>query len=409
MFYIGTAKANQNLPQFVVKKTAGSMDENVEAYGYLYSSNIQKGGLSRSTLIDDKESKYQKDSIFNEGFNSDQPEVEELKKKYGSFFRKKDLYGSNAYYEDNNQLGYADIVIEEEKPRIKISILDKKNGEITDFEPGIPKKLVSADFANVIDVQIFGNEMRVMASLQHFDKEDIVLFTVDMKAKKLTDVTELYKGDNENPIRSTQRMSTNSASSIVASRNSRSTQIMYTKSENPIASAKHFVFAVVTMEEQEVDEEDFISKEISRKYIDINMETGVKQEIGSAVLENKMIPATVDGNKLYAIKRVKGKIKVQVYDLDQKKNLQNYEIEWPEGLSNERFDSLQVSIQDGKLIMASALSAEIVDMNRSLKGLPQVLIADEKDGKLRWHGVVMPKDIIDFQEYSLSIDGFKVK
>lgn len=395
MFYVGTARANQNLPQFIVKKTAGSIDESVEVYGNLYSSNNQWGGLSRTILIDNKESKYQKTSIFNEGFDPRPPYMEKLKKKYRSFFRKKDLYSTNEYYEDDQQLGNAVIDIDDRNPKLKISILDKKRGDIKDFETEIPKELVHGDYASIGDVQIFGNEMKIVTSLidhsSNYPREDIVLFTVDLEAKKLTDIKELYKDDNKNAKRYTQIILTNSAS--------------------PMSAAKHFVFAVVTTEDQEDEEEEggFISKEINRQYFDVDMETSTKQEIGSAVLDNKMIPASVDGNKLYAIKRVKDKLKVQIYDLDQKKNLRNYEIEWPGGLSSEMVNSLQVRIQENKLIMSSALIDEIDGRDKSSKKLPQILIVNKETGKLRWQGVVISKDASDFEEFSLNIEEFKVK
>jgi len=392
MFYIGTASADQDLPQFVIKKTAGPANESIEVYGTLSAGGSRWARAYRSLSVDGNQTQYSRSGLFNGGFDYETRRIVQLQKEYRNFMRNKD-YSLASYFEDKEKIGYADIHTDEIESYLQISVLNKKNKDVNDFNVPLPKEVQDADYAHFEDVQIFDNEMKIIASISHprdnYNREDVVLFTVDLKKRKITNVADLYK-DKEG-------------------KQAQSTYIKFNNSTNTMQAAEHLVFSAVITESQIIDEDtgETTSKVTSRKYIDVNLKTGEKQEIESKALnENKMTPAFVKGNKLYAFQGSKGKLKVQVYDLDQQKELQSYKVEWPGGLNNTDIESWQISVQDGKLII---LSPYIWDMNPSISNLPQILIVDEKDGKLRWQGVVMPKKSTNLEECDFNIDGFKVK
>ena len=120
--------------------------------------------------------------------------LKELRQKYKSFMRGK----NNAYslYEDQNFLVYGDLLLEKEtNGEILISMYDKEKEDKLEFSVPIPADLVRANYINIMDVQLYNQEVVLLLSTEEKDKQEIWRISINANQKKISDQSLVYRLD----------------------------------------------------------------------------------------------------------------------------------------------------------------------------------------------------------------------
>ena len=120
--------------------------------------------------------------------------LKELRQKYKSFMRGK----NNAYslYEDQNFLVYGDLLLEKEiYGEILISMYDKEKEDKLEFSVPIPADLVRANYINIMDVQLYNQEVVLLLSTEEKDKQEIWRISINANQKKISDQSLVYRLD----------------------------------------------------------------------------------------------------------------------------------------------------------------------------------------------------------------------
>ena len=120
--------------------------------------------------------------------------LKELRQKYKSFMRGK----NNAYslYEDQNFLVYGDLLLEKEVyGEILISMYDKEKEDKLEFSVPIPADLVRANYIDIMDVQLYNQEVVLMLSTEEKDRQEIWRISINANQKKISDQSLVYSLD----------------------------------------------------------------------------------------------------------------------------------------------------------------------------------------------------------------------
>lgn len=122
--------------------------------------------------------------------------LKELRQKYKSFMRGK----NNAYslYEDQNFLVYGDLLLEKEtNGEILISMYDKEKEDKLEFSVPIPADLVRANYIDIMDVQLYNQEVVLLLSTEEKDKQEIWRISINANQKKILNQSLVYRLDRD--------------------------------------------------------------------------------------------------------------------------------------------------------------------------------------------------------------------
>lgn len=394
-YFIGAAEAEKELPQFRLKTLAGSEKEldNLSLRGDL---STEFGGPSywvtnRDLEITKKGTFYMKETWYGMSRFETDTRLEKLQKKYKSFMRGKETFDPAAFYEDDRHLAYAAIedgfLAEEGKqhtPDLKISVLDKRSGETKAFETKLPHAGSSA-YLSIQDVQMTASQqLKVLVNLDmnysdNVDQESI-LYTVDLKKQRVSDEKKLFAYHSKN--------TENSSMFVETAVNS-----------EPLSKNQYIVQSGLVTEEAENEQGEYISKETRKDYMSFNIENGKSEKIDSIIAKDKMIPQTVEGNILYGTKTVKEGIRVQLYDLEKKKDLAGYTIDWPK---IRHPDATSFVVHEGKVYLYNTDIYQDSYYQTGDSRSELIHIAEARSGKTLYQGEIVREDAGD-DGYHLSL------
>lgn len=187
-FYVKTVIADEQRPAFSIEKISGNGAHAKQLVFYGGYSNGNHGQFSNVNhyedfrIVNNKTVFYSDGSITEKAFGIVNPKFEALIKEYRSFMRAKN-YNPNNYYEDNNQLVYAEI--EGLKTfTLEVDVFDKNTNKSLSFKKKLPDQK-SISLARIVNVQVNdAHQVLVVVQNSLYDQEnadeEFRLYTFDI-------------------------------------------------------------------------------------------------------------------------------------------------------------------------------------------------------------------------------------
>ncbi|PLT29606.1 hypothetical protein [Peribacillus deserti] len=364
-FYTHSAYSSTQLPQFYIKKDSG--DSSI-LKKVTFSGDYLVGSINQGVTVEHNKTTYDTEKSFIEQFDREfahrDPAIKQLQKEYRNFMRGK--YNTEAFYEDNQLLSYADILNATTNSGsrsfvFKISVLNKKTNNSTSFDYAIPNP-DQYNHVYVEDVQYFGKELKVLTRsyLQdtELDGEELDVYTFDIPNKKLLSKDEV-KGHSKNGM-------------------------VYTRlpGVDPLKPNKYAVYSISERElENEEGTEPPKPKEKELVVYDLGKNQKVDINFPKDILKMNLdaLPAFVDGSTIYFTEEKNNAVRLKVFNIDTRE-LEN-EITLPvEKHSDSR--EIQSMIKNGKLYL-------LIKYNKMQNAEIKIMIADIKTEKMVYSGTLM--------------------
>lgn len=381
-YYIGSANVDSTLPQFALKHLEGDPKEadHITLKGELYFNTVSRWAPPfKNFEIKGDQTTYHKESV-TDPFSSG-PIITDLQDRYRGFMRGKSSNYKN-FYEDQAELLYAESSdnyrLRDDNPYLTIAMLNKKNEEKREFH--VPLSKPDGDsYVMVENVQRVNGYIQVIIqeNLQgEASKQFIRVLKIDPKKKEVTDEQTLSAVDT---------------SEVNSSINSN-----MTPNQNAIGSHPYDVLYVETGKYDEQDGTP-ISEERTN-YMVYNANTGKFDKIKSAIAKEQMLPKLIQGSILYAVQPEKKGLKIQLYNMQENKDMAGYTIDWGENSDN---NIIAIEVHNRKLIV---YSKDNLGSKGALNSQPQqVLIADVKTGQTLYKGEILMKGSRQSRDYQVSV------
>lgn len=363
-FYINAATSASGYPEFVIKKQSGDEQEvdTVVLDGY-----YEVGSVGEKVQITKDGSLYNSEKSFLDNFiNNQAPMINKLQEKHRSFMRGKYRY-SDGFYEDKQYLIYAAVDSETNTGEsgftlsdfsFTISILDKVNDDVKDYEIDIPTKPDDRILSmRVEDVQMVDGQLSVIT--QNYSSSDqIHLYTFDESIKEVESNDTLFTTSEQDE-----------------------SQYIPLKEMDPKQAHERIVYANMNYKEIQHGEDTFVEEEIGKNLISYNFKTKEKKEIKIPNgLQIKGEDTVYDGSTIYFIDNKDGNFIVKPFSLKDKKVKDEIVLEQSESASNGGL----TDIKNNKVYALTNI--ENPESNAELK------VVDLKTGKKIFEGEIKRKN-----------------
>ena len=384
-FYISSAMAGNNYPEFVFDKQSGNEDEvaNLTLFGD-YGAGLRGNPVE----ISSKGTIYANDLSFFERLNGIymDSEMERLQKDYRNFMRGKDNIWS--LFEDQKRLAYVDIndnyVVDGPREFIfNIEILEKDPGKILDFTITIPEKK-KYNQVYIEDVQVLDNVMKVITKNHLVDgnergSEEVHVYSIDIANKKLV---------NDEVIQLNTEESSNQNAYIYTLQN-----------HSDIGTATYIVFQKEQMEEVVDEYGNYYEEPKVNELIAYHFATGEQQTIQlpkEINMGNGFV--SVEGSTIYIYENKNQVLKIAMFNMDSQEMEDNKTIKLPTKLN----EPSNTKIKDGKLYVVG------YEANKNTKA--PLLVFDINSGKILYDGILEAKNLTENQlEHRLYIHDMEFK
>ena len=384
-FYISSAMAGNNYPEFVFDKQSGNEDE--VALITIHGDYI-KGERGNSLEISSEGTVYANELSFLERLNGIYMggEMKQLQNNYRNFMRGKDNIWST--FEDQKRLAYVDIndnyVVDGPREYIfDIEILEKDSEETIDFTITIPEKK-KYNYVQIEDVQILDNVMKV-TTVNHsvngneWDSEEIHVYSVDIANQKLV---------NDEVIQLSSEQSS-----------AKNSYMYFVQDQSDIGPATYLIFKKEYMEEEEHADGNYYNESKGSELITYHLASGEQRPIqlpeGINILNSFVY---LDDSIIYVHKTTDQGLKVSKFNIESQEIETSETIKLPANLN----EPLNLKIKDGKLYAVG------YEANKNKKA--PLLVFDINSGEILYDGIVETKNLTENQlEHRLYIHDMEFK
>ncbi|MGJ9459523.1 hypothetical protein [Oceanobacillus sp. CF4.6] len=386
-FYIQSAMASNNYPEFVLDTQNGNEDE---IANITIRADYSEGINGEYAEITSEGTMYASEQSFLDrlgGIYTD-GEMERLQKNYRNFMRGKDNIW--AVFEDQAILAYADIndnyIVD--GPReftFDIDILEKDSNETKDFTINISEKN-KYNYVQIEDVQVLNNEM-IVTTVNHSvngRSDEIHVYRLNITDEKLV-TDEVIQVNPEQ------------ASAQFA-------HVNLIHDQSDIGSAKHLVFIKEYMKEVQHADGNY--------YLEPNESELIAYHLKTNELESIQLPEEIqvssgsiylNDSTLYSIELADKDIKVASFNMDSKKienlktiNLSNI------NSGNSLNDHFSMKIKNGELYLVGH------EKNKNTEA--PLLVIDLDSGEIKYEGVIVTENLKETQlDYILNIYEMELK
>ncbi|WP_164214498.1 hypothetical protein [Virgibacillus sp. YIM 98842] len=365
-FYIQSALAGSNYPEFEIE-TLGGNDEEVQdlvLYGNYMEGNI-KGNDFQITA---EGIQYNRDlSYFDRLDRRDRfPELKRLQQDYKSFMRGKNSLSQLA--ESETHIVYADVTGNSGEMSFRIEVLDKEDNEQTAFTVEVPDDEKDS-FIYVEQVYMDGEKVKVVT--RNHVNGSMDGFTTEIHVYEFNIGDQILTGNEM--ILSYSEGSTDQTM----------THVYKPGDGSKLQSDTHAIFV---MEEWETDEEGgYYSQFAESKVISIDMETN---EFTEFVLpdtlqgvENTVLLENSQGDSmLYFPKNNEHGLEIVVIDLENEKMDEKRSFTFERDNINMNSGPPVTAIQDGKMYIITQTNEEYA--------LSNIFVVDVQSGELLYEGQI---------------------
>ncbi|CAH0344329.1 hypothetical protein [Bacillus sp. CECT 9360] len=373
-FYIHSAYSISQLPEYIIKKQEGNSKtvENLILRGF-YGNETETA--SEMVEISSEGSEYASERSFFTQIKSmdyDGEQIENLKRKYRSFMRGKN--SPDFFYEDKRNIVYAQVEYQFKDNRQKfnfhIAALDKKDKEEISLKMPVPKE-EEYSTVELNDVQFTDGRVNVFTKNYLVTNDggqetsEVHLYSFNLSDKKLLSEETILSEPNKRKNVYTDYTELPEVNSMDAA-----DYILYYKSVNEQKQLENG-----EIEEQNV-ENGLVVYNVNEKKSE---EVKLPKEIAALVGPGNYY----DDTNLYVTEEKEGKIRVIVYDLEQKKAVNEFQVP----LGEKDMKSLATIIKDGNIYL---LATEEPEAEHGFE-YASVIVADLKTGKTEYRGTIVNK------------------
>lgn len=315
LFYYENSQAIDQYPEYKIQTISGdeSLVKDISITGSFNSTYLAKNLAVTTEGSKYSESQIDFKSMFTKSYDSEYEDdkIKEWIDKYRSFMRDKDPIITN-FIETDDQLVYGDVYQDyspftgmSSEKKARVAILDKKTKkETTSFKIDFKESQGHDEYLEVIKIFLDGNQLKIIVDSQKYqetsDSQHIILYTFDLKKKKLVDEKELYGYKNN--------MDSNQTSlSIVPSNNE--------------DDSKEIVFSISVYKEEEDDKGEYKTIDLKNEYVIYNYETDKMETIKIKEKDPLYDSEQIDDGILYSMTRKNKQLNINRVDLKEKKSL----------------------------------------------------------------------------------------
>jgi len=362
-FYIQSALAGVNYPEYEMEKLSGNQEEleGLVLYGDYREGNI-KGDNFQITA---EGTQYNGELSYFDRLHTDFgfPEINQFQQKYKNFMRGKHSIFQLA--ENDNHLAHASVNSEIKSGMVfQVEVLDKDANHTMEFTVDVPD---NEKYSTVFVEQIYiaGEEVSVVTrnhvngSIDSFSTE-IHVYDIDIGEESLVN-DEMVVSYSEG---SGGRNMTN----------------VYTPGNgSTLQSNSHAIFIVEQWERDENEEEGYYSQFADSKITSINVETNEVSEFELPdELKDIAHSVLLEDSTLYFTSQVENGLEITVYDLENQELDENrsFNIE----TDQMPMGSPVTTIKEGRMYVASQSSEDYAPAN--------IFVIDLQSGELVYEGQI---------------------
>ncbi|WP_087974438.1 hypothetical protein [Oceanobacillus rekensis] len=384
-FYIRSAMAGNDYPEFVFDKQSGNENEVVNL---TLLGDFRVGVQGNPLEISSEETVYANELSFFERLRGIymSAELERLQNSYRNFMRGKD--NISGIFEDEKRLVYVDTNgnYVRDRPReytFDIEILEKDSKDKLDFTVTIPEKN-KYNYVYMEDVQVLDNVMKV-TTVNHsvngngYGSEEIHVYSLDIANQKLV---------NDEVIQLSPEQSSGQNS------------YMYlVQDESDIGLTTYLVFKKEYMEEVEQADGNYYNESIGSELITYHLASGEQRPIPLPEEINTLNSSVyLDDSIIYIDKTTDQGIKVSMFNLESQEIETSKTIKLPANLT----EPLNTKIMDGKLYVVG------YEVSKNTKA--PLLVIDVETGKTLFEGIIETKNLEENHlEYEMNIYDMDLK
>ncbi|MFC4024805.1 hypothetical protein ACFOUV_13460 [Oceanobacillus longus] len=388
-FYIQSAMASNNYPEFVLDTQSGNKDE---ISNITIRADYREGINGEYAEITSEGTMYASEQSFLDrlgGMYTD-ADMERLQKNYRNFMRGKDNIW--AVFEDQNILAYADIndhyIVD--GPReftFDIDILEKDSSKTRNFTINIPEKN-KYNYVQIEDVQVLNNEM-IVTTVNHsvngneWGSDEIHVYRFNITDEKLV-TDEVIQVNPEHA-------------------NVQFAHVNLIHDQSDIGSAEHLVFIKEYMKEVQHEDGSYYLEPNGSELIAYNLKTNELETIQlSEEIQVSSGSIYLNDSTLYIIELADKDIKVTSFNMDSKEIEKLETINLPSINSSNLNDHFSVKIKDGEMYLVG------YEVNKNTEA--PLLVIDLDSGKIKYEGVIITENLKKTQlEYILNIYEIELK
>ncbi|MFA1820913.1 hypothetical protein ACDX78_12135 [Virgibacillus oceani] len=362
-FYIQSALAGVNYPEYKIKTLSGNEEEleDLILYGDYREGNIKGDNfqITAEGIEYNGEASYFDRLRTGFGF----PEINQYQKKYKHFMRGKQSIFQLA--ENEHHLVHASVNSETESGMVlQIEVLDKDSNHTMEFTVDVPD---NEKYSSVYIEQIYIAEEEVSVVTRNHVNGSIDSFSTEIHMYDI-DIGEESLVNDEMVV---------SYSEGSGGRNM--TNVFTPGNGSTLQSNSHAIFIIEQWERDENDEEGYYSQFAESKVTSINVETNEVSEFELPdELKDISHSVLLEDSTLYFTNQVENGLEITVYDLENQKLDENrsFTIE----RDNMNMGSQVTAIKDGRLYIASQINESYAPAN--------ILVIDVQSGELVYEGQI---------------------
>lgn len=374
-FYIHSAFSARQLPEYIIKKQQGN-SKVIEQLVIRGAYGNKAETASEKIEISSEGSEYSSEKSFISQIKSmddDGEQIENLKRKYRSFMRGKN--GQDSFYEDKRNLVYAEIEYRFQDNRQKfnfhIAALDKKSNEETSFKLAFPE---GGKYSHVQldDVQFSDGRVNLITKNYLFandggqESSELRVYSFNLSDKKLLSEEVILSETNKK-----ENVYTDFVKLPDVNKMAPAGYIVYSKTVN-----EHIQQENGEVEEQNLENGLFVYNVNEKKSEEVKLTNEMTELAGAGNY--------YDDKTLYMTEEKEGEFRVLVYDLEQKKSVNEFEVPFGEN----GMISLATLFNNGNMYL---LASEDEEADHGLE-YASVIVADLKTGNTKYRGTVVNKN-----------------
>ena len=192
VFYLHVNRTVSAHEKISIEKVSGDESEinDVTLAGIVFSNN-----LDYSFLLTKDQMKIS--SNLFDGYNAysaAELRLKELRQEYRSFMRGKN--NANSLDEEQGFLVYSNGLVEKgTNEEIQISMYDKEKEEKLEFSVPIPADFVRANYIDIIDVQLYDQDVVLMLGTEEKGEQEIWRININVNQKRISNHSLVYRLD----------------------------------------------------------------------------------------------------------------------------------------------------------------------------------------------------------------------
>jgi len=354
IFYIQSAFATNNLPEFAIETTSGNEEE---VNRLKLHANYVDSDSRQPLEITTEDTTYMKDLSFIDllsNFHHD-PKMKQLQEDYRNFLRGKEKTATS-YFENEKMLVYAGPLNQNMNNFIlDIEVLDKHSEEVSSFQIKLPEQN-NNDFMSIEEVQAANEELKVFTRKRNDNGQTYHVYHIDLESQQLVDNKEIASTSQDGYI------------SMI-------------NAYDDIGPKQYIVIEIQMRNVQQTDGE-YVQEHLGTELIAYHVETGEQKKLAlpnelQELIQNSSVTGTtfITESLIYFSDVTENGLTVTTYNMDTEQVENSQTVELPNNNISRQY------LKDGKAYLISQTEEEMEQQ-------PGLMIVDLNSGEMLYEGQI---------------------